>query len=71
MPLPLLVLIFVCMAGSANASAAGLSVSPPLVSPGRRVIVSWNGVSSPTSTDWVGLVTASELDEDAVRSMVL
>jgi Glycosyl hydrolase catalytic core len=52
-------LIFVCGAGSATASAATLSVSPALVSPGGWVTVSWNGVSSPTSTDWVDLLPAA------------
>ncbi len=34
---------------------ATLSASPATVSAGGSVTVSWNGVSSPTSTDWIGV----------------
>src|SRR5262245_32417548 len=32
-----------------------LSASPTVVAPGATVTVTWAGISSPTSTDWVGL----------------
>jgi len=52
----LCVLVFGCLPGSANASAATFSGWPSSDSPSSLVTVSWSGVSW-TSTDWVGLHT--------------
>jgi hypothetical protein len=40
-----------------------LDVRPGAISAGGSVIVSWNGVSSPMSTDWIGLYVPGDGDE--------
>ncbi len=38
-----------------TAAGATLTASPPSVAAGATVTVSWSGVTSPTTTDWIGL----------------
>ena len=39
-----------------------LSVSPPSVAAGGMVTATWAGISSPTTTDWIGLYTPGARD---------
>ena len=42
---------------SASVASVSLSVSPTTVTAGSTVSASWSGISSPSSTDWIGLYT--------------
>jgi subtilisin family serine protease len=41
-----------------GSAAPSLIVSPTAISPGGTLAATWNGVTSPTSTDWLGLYLA-------------
>ncbi len=49
-------------APAATAGAATLTATPASVGGGQSVDVSWQGVTSPTSTDWVGLYRQGAAD---------
>jgi hypothetical protein len=55
------------MTVTATASAA-LTANPALIAPGGSVSVAWGGVSSPTTTDWVGLYAAGASDTSYIRN---
>ena len=46
-------------AHSAGAAGPTVSANPTTVAQGAATTVSWSGIASPTSTDWVGLFASS------------
>jgi hypothetical protein len=44
-----------------------LAISGPAFSPGALLTVSWNGITSPTNTDWIGLFPTTALDDASQR----
>lgn len=50
-----------------GSSSPTLAASPSTVAPGGSVSVAWNGVTAPSTTDWVGLYRQGAADTAAVR----
>jgi hypothetical protein len=43
-------------------SGATLTASPPATTPGGTLTATWNGIPSPSASDWIGLYPAGTLD---------